>query len=81
VFDRLTSNSSIRLLAQWNALAARSRARSPQQLRQLGDADRDLSRLFLSHEIRCGATAWLRLELDMRRSKVVSVADYLAVAR
>jgi hypothetical protein len=37
--------------------------------------------LILSHEIRCGATAWLRLEVDMRRSKVVSVADYLAVAR
>ena len=46
-----------------------------QQLRQLGDAVRDLSRLILSHEIRRSAPGRLRLEIDVSHGKVIGVAD------
>ena len=46
-----------------------------QQLRQLGDPGRDLSRLILGHEICRSASSRLRFEIDIRHGKVVGVAD------
>ena len=48
-----------------------------QQLRQTGDAGRDLPRLIFGHEIRCGTSARLRLEIDVRDCKVVSITDLM----
>jgi len=48
---------------------------SRQQLRQLGDAGCNLSRLILGHEIRRNTSARLRLEIDIRHGKLVDVAD------
>lgn len=46
-----------------------------QQLRQLGDASRDFSRLILRLQRRCRAPTRLRFEVDMRYGKAVSVGD------
>ena len=56
-------------------LSAASILRFLQQLRQFGDAGRDLSRLILGRETRRSASAWLRLEVDLRHRKTICVAD------